>query len=405
MSRKMSNLFICSDTFRRPGQAGSRNRAFLLILALMIVLLCGFLSYCLKFPGVLYPNILRGDLMDVSLNTDGTAWILTDGSFKYIQTVSRPGNVSSGVRGKFCKTFLYLFDPANQTVIKKITTRYQQLPSQCKLVQSDGSLWQVSQVQKEPWIINRFDVKTGQQELDTDQFISQYTELKPGIAQVSYQDSPDRISLKSKAGLSYEFLLGDSLLLPDQVELVRSRIIDQYQRRGLDSLVVLVAESNSATSRKMLYQLYGSTADLVTELLWPFNRIDNDFYMYQLSQDDFNAKYRAVPLVTGEVYLEPIIVYQDQELAIMLTQDQIGTEAKRSLICVDTTGGIRWTVPPEQLFPEIMLRKDDAFTVAFFIKDKVKGERQENIFALKVEDLGAIGIDLRTGKELWQIRP
>lgn len=389
----------------RPDQPVNRSLGFLFIPVLVIVLICGFSSFWLRFPAILYPNTIQGKYMDLSPNPDGTVWILTDGSLRYLFTETRPGHTSTGVRGKFCKTFLYHYDPVKKKVLKKITTKYEQLPNHCYLFRLKDRLWQVGRMPREPWILDQYDAATGGLRFDAAKLIAQHPELKPGLAGLQYFSDPDRARLKSKVGLKYVFLLADELLLPDQYAPVKDKIIDHYFRQGLASLVVLVGEGKASSERKMIYRIDGSASALVSELLWPFNGLDNTLSLTTFNDASFNEMFRVTPLIPGEVYLNPLIIYQDNELAVVLSQDQVGNEAERSLVCVNATGGIKWTVPPDQLFSELMARQSKPLSSIFFIKDKIKGERQENYFVLKVADLGAICFDVKTGQKLWAIRP
>ena len=70
----------------------------ILILAIVVI------GIIFAYPA-LTPNSIHGDFLDMTIvpQKDGTQklWILTDGSFKFIQTTKSPGSYSTGVKCYF----------------------------------------------------------------------------------------------------------------------------------------------------------------------------------------------------------------------------------------------------------------------------------------------------------------
>src|ERR1051325_9469177 len=76
---------------------------FFIIIPVLIIL--AVLAYFLFSP-VLFPNSIKGDLLDLTYipgknGAPGKLWIQTDGSFSYIQTTKSPGKYSTGRKGMF----------------------------------------------------------------------------------------------------------------------------------------------------------------------------------------------------------------------------------------------------------------------------------------------------------------
>jgi hypothetical protein len=108
-------------------------------------------------------------------------------------------------------------------------------------------------------------------------------------------------------------------------------------------------------------------------------------------------------LTPDKIYLQGMIIYKDQDVAVILHQDKLGKNADRLLTCVDAEGNEKWTAPPENFPKYMMQREDKSFSDLFFMKDKFGGMRSGNIFVFKFSDFGLIGFDLETGKKLWEI--
>lgn len=68
-------------------------------------------------------------------------WILSDGSFHYIQRVERPGYISVGRKCKFCKTWTYVYDPVKPAVLAKFKTDYRSIITQSWMAGVDGKIW------------------------------------------------------------------------------------------------------------------------------------------------------------------------------------------------------------------------------------------------------------------------
>lgn len=368
------------------------------IFHLLLLLMMVGLSAWLKWPTFFYPNIIRGELMEMSPNPDGTLWILTNGTFKYTYMENE---LSYETKGLFCKTYLYHYDPVRRRVLKRVTTRYPSLPFNCALILEQGRLWQINRVMIKPWIINAYDPKNGTQLWNIDTFSARFSEPRPGIAKIYFQDEPARIEIETKDARQFVYLLGADRLLANEREALKEQIFADYQKNGLTERFAFVTESGINSSRQLLYRIHGPAAALVDKFIWPFTKTDGISLGPPLEPE-----FTLTRLTPDVVYLEPILLYQDQELVVFLHQDQVGDDARRFLTCVTATGVQKWTVPPEKLFRKVMLNHDDNDTsksgIQFFRSIAVK--HQGNLLVLAVQKAGLIGFDLQTGRKLWELK-
>ncbi|VBB09060.1 Hypothetical protein LUCI_4346 [Lucifera butyrica] len=381
----------------QPAQyVGRPVKQFVLVFILTILVL---ISLFCKIPAALYPNHIYGVIMDTRINPDGSIWILTDDSFRFYAKTRSLSYTSSGLHRIFCQTDLYLYNPVEKRVLKKIVTKLDDFPRKCSLAEENGHLWQIFETGDMSKMIRVFDASSGDPLLDTNQFLAGHNELKQGIAAINYKDQQKLIELETKDARKFIYLLDDHSLIPDTQEAVNKNLQKHYAELGRTNIFAFMNEDSNNSSRKMLYRVSGEAAKLSKETLLQNLRIDNLDTGY-LTGEDFEYS-RLTP---EAVYLEPILIYQDNDLVVFLHQDQIGADARRMLTCVNSEGIRKWTVPPDQLFPELMLKKSNAFSDKFFMQDNVKGEKAGKTFVLQVRDCGLEGFDIDSGQKLWQLK-
>lgn len=379
-----------------------RSRGFkgcLLYLMLIIVLLIvlaagGFYLY----TSVLFPNKIKGDLLDVTYvpgkdNESGKLWIQTDGSFSYIQETKSPGKYSVGREGIFCKTWTYIYDPVKQEVIKKLKTDYDELPPKPDMFTKDGNVWIVSREQfdYEP-IINVYNAETMEVIMDTKAFTNKFEELNSGIINLSYtEEEPAHFSIKTRDGQSFVYSLDQDKLYANFSEL-RDKVVAS----GSENVTIFALADKSSGPRKILYKVTGPAKELKTNSL-------SESYLDDANTLKFFTGAAATKLTPNKVYLEGLILYQDKESVVILHQDQVGKNASRLLTCVDASGNVKWSKNQDELFPELAVTDEDAFSVIFFMKDKIKATREGNLLLFKFEPKGIIGFDFESGKKLWTL--
>jgi hypothetical protein len=369
-------------------KAGHGLRATLLILLIVL----GLVSYWTKYPSSLYEKLVYGELIDTSLNSDGTVWILTDGTIKYTYTVNDVPKTGL----LFCKTNLYLYDPIKKTVLKTITTNYKDLPpGDIKLVQENNRLWQSG-----PQTVTVYDPKTGEELQNTDSFVLNHSELSPGIARVALSNYPNIFIIETKDARKFICFIEDASIVPNEDgKLIEEKIYQHYENLKVQGVLLLVEESSSNSSRQMLYHVTGSIPELVNKVIL-FHPEFAD-----LSSSDFRDEkgISAAPSSAKDIYLDPLIVYQDQDIAFVVSQNQVGEVADRVLTCVDSTGAKKWAVQQDELLEDLKLTKENRLA-KIFLKSALKGDRRGNSFVLTFKHHGVMGFDVATGKKLWQLQ-
>lgn len=380
------------------GRSGGRRGCFTIFAFIILLLIVVLAGYFFLLPS-LQPNKIRGDLLDMTYvpgkdNSSGKLWILTDGSFTYIQKTSSPGKTSIGRKGLFCKTYTYIYDPIEKKVLKEFKTNYDDLPPKPKLFYQDGIIWMVStqQFSYEP-MITIYNAETAEEIMDTKAFVNKHPQLSSGMSNLYIDENPKRFRITTHDGQNLIYLVGkDTIFSGDQ----DYRKYMESTSKGDVTIFTLAEEKSGSGPRKKLYRATGPADKLlagsITESV--LNNPESMKFFYNAT---------SVPLTTNKIYLEGLILYQDADAVIIIHQSQIGKNADRMLTCVAADGREMWTIPPEQLFPELAVTEKDAFSVIFFVKDKMSAQRSGDVVIFKFEPAGSICFDFKTGKKLWTI--
>jgi hypothetical protein len=372
---------------------------FGIIGAIIVIIIIVVIAYFFAIPA-LTPNKISGDFLDAEIvpSKDGSQklWVLTDGSFNFIQTTKSPGRTSTGRECYFCKTWTYIIDPETENVEKKIKTPYEDIITQIDLVYYNGKVWEFTREygENEPRI-EAFDPVTGEKTSDTREFTGRFSELSAGLTEVHYDEHNNTVRLKTKDGRdNLIYSLEDGKLFKDHSDFRDAMLKDSSR-----FVFSVLSPENSSGPRKKLYKITG-----------PKNKIlDNKSSLESHAGNQKNLQFFTGGLtsepMTERVFLEGIIYYQDSDCSIIIHLDQLGKKSNRIMTCIDIKSGKeKWTLEQDKLFDEMKIdEEDDAFSSLFFTKDDIEIKRRGNLVILQLKGEGIMGIDYSTGKKLWQI--
>ena len=370
---------------------------FGIIGAIVILIVIGVVGYFFALPA-LTPNKISGDFLDAVIvpSKDGTQklWVLTDGSFNFIQTTKSPGRTSTGRECYFCKTWTYIIDPKTEKVLTKIKTPYEDIITQIDLVYHDGKVWEFTREygENEPRI-EAFDSESGEKVMDTKQFMSKFPQLSSGLTGAWYDKDDNAVKLKTKDGQeNLVYRLDDGKLYNDFKD-VREALDKDSSR----SYVCILSSENSSGPRKNLFKISGPKNKLLDNKssLESYSRNPSSMKHYNLSSEPLGDK----------IYLEGIMYHQDANCAIIIYLDQLGRKSNRIMTCVDLkTGKEKWTVGEDVLFDDMKIDEDDdTFSSLFFTKDKIDVKHSGNLVILQLKGQGIMGFDYSTGKKLFEM--
>ena len=399
------------SNYRPPGQqfppTGPQQvnkgvlRIIIIAFVLPVLLGVGMLIFTF-FPSVLSPlediidpGPIKGDLLDAVYIPDATGdsgklWIHTDASFTFIRRIETPGRLSVSRECANCKTITYIYDPVTEEIIKEWETPLNNVPPDTNLFLEKGEVWMVSRQTSdfEP-IIEKYNAETGEKLLDTQSFIDDHSEIDAGIIEFIMHEDPRQFNLALNNGKKLIYLFEEDKFFQSESELSKF-----YATSGGETVTIFALGEDGSDTRKKLYSLTGPKSEI--------SRGNCDSYLDSADSLEFFCDATA-KLLNEKIYLESMILYKDDDAAIILHQDQIGKGAKRFITSVDKNGSTKWSIPQENLFPEIAFDPDDPFSELFFIKLKVEGDRSDNLFIFKLDGVGLIGFDFVTGEKLWEV--
>jgi hypothetical protein len=355
------------------------------IVICIIIILVG---YVFIYPA-LTPNKIRGDFLDFAIapQKDGssTLWILTDGSFNFTESGSR-GSYSR--KCWFCKTWMYVVNPVNQSLLKKIKTEYDDVITSTGLVYSNNKVYQIASgfENNEPKIQIR-NAETGDMIMDTKDFMGKYNELNSGLTGLDYDKKENIIRLDTKDGRSgVIYSISNEKVYPSNTE--------YYRDLKKDSTISTTFILKEDGPRKYLYLVKGPAGILKYERTSIESNVYNEEYL------EFFVKGSTGQKLLDKVFLDGTMYYYDKDCAIIIHVDQLGKKADRMMTCIDNTGKEKWTISQSELFSKMKIEEGrDSFST----KDEIGVIRSGNLVILKFKREGIMGFNYNTGNKLFTI--
>lgn len=395
-----STTRVREDGTNRPKKACGKG-CFGIFGAIGLIAAVIIIAIVFIFPAMT-PNSIKGDFINMTAVTDKAGktklWILTDGSFNFIQSTKSPGSYSVGRKCYFCKTWLYIYDPKEEKVIKKIKTEYKDIIISSDVVSSTtdiksgqvGKVWVTTNAYGEnPPAINVYDSENGELIMDKKSFETKYPILSGGISEIYSDRNNQTIKLKTRDGL-------DGVIFSIPEEKIYKDYTEYNSKNKNDSTMITRFVLSSENLRKNLYRVTGLAKDIG----------DKDFkeaQSYNEKSMEFFNHSKSEKIAGDKGFIEPLMLYQNDKLCIILHQEVADKQSDRMITCVDVNGNVRWMIPQKDLFKKTKVDKDDAFSVIFFMKSKFKGFVGGDTFIFGQDGEGIIGFDLQTGKRLWDL--
>ena len=395
-TRTSSNWQEDLDAARTGAQPPTPKRTqggcLAIFIGLVLLLATAFGGYFFVLPR-LRPNVVRGKflaLIPVTAAAGKTKlWVYTDHSLNFSYKTTGGGSTKSGVSCIFCKTITYIYDPVRQTVDQQWTTEVGGRVATPAMYLKGGKVWIVSGklTADAPYLEVR-DAATGALTMDLAAFAKSLPQLQSGIADLRAAANPDRLEITTKDGQALSYQLDDGTIGAN----------DMRKPAGSEMVSLFALAGKSGEKRKALFLLTG-----------PRNKLGDADHAGSFAADPEQAHFfldaTSEPIAVGHFFIEPLLVYQDAELAVVLHQSEVGGDADRMLTCVEASGRVRWTAPQSALFSEARVGGNKSFSSMFFMKDKFSGQRAGDVFIFGLKEVGAIGFDLQSGRQRWRIAP
>jgi hypothetical protein len=336
-------------------------------------------------------NRISGKLIDAAYIPDGTAggtmYILTDGSLSFFSKFKSAGKQVQGQKGIFCKTHLYWYDPVKKKVLARISTRFDQLPPPAVLLQAGDMLWELSIDPERPPRALAFGPHDGRLLIDTAQFYNRYAgDGVPVQRQTVRLFPPHFVTLNTMEDRSIVIDLESGKSAAEISDLLS----------GASGKINLFALADpSGGSRRSLWRISGGDWRLYAHAI-PQSAFNDLLYFKR----NFDAQAAAVAPSTQ--FLDGVLIYQDDDIAVILHQENMAPDADRRLTCVHKNGQIKWTLPQAQLFPGMALRRGKPFSSTFLIQSRLHIKKSGGVMLVVFQPQGWLGIEGDSGRELWR---
>jgi len=378
----------------------SRKRRLGPFIALVALALLGLLLWqgIPRLSGLLPGKGMKGEFLAAEAvpSPDGglRLWVLTDGSFHYINRVETPGRISVSRECLSCKTWLYIYDPAGSQILSKFRTSYKGLIIHSWMAFIRGRIWVATgPYEKNESRILVYNVEPAALSRQTADVIAPHPELASGLIGLRMERDPDRLILETRDGRTGLVLaLDNERLYPSDVEFEKTLAAGDP---GTATVFALSEEGSGP--RKKLFRVTGPRDKVLSDSLGFMLRNPGSF--------PSSSQTTAEPLTPDRVYVEGLIFHQDADGCLILHQNAAGPSADRLLTCVSSAGTERWTTAPSDLFKEFRMDTlKDPMSQIFFLKDKIRVTRTGGVVLLQLRGVGAIGFDFGTGRKLWEIK-
>lgn len=290
------------------------------------------------------------------------------------------------------------------------------------------------------------NLKTGEIEGNEQSLIQKFPQLRAGIGQISRYSSNEQIyNITTKDGLKYQYFADlDKITTEEEKEKIRQDfykqdiadfkfaklsyawslsgdelrkeliLVKQYHPifekiypQNLSSLAentkrqteyAQQIEKNKKEQEERLerYKEYG-----VNNLDAMQKRFEEDLAKEQSEHEKRNAKEQKLVMhLKDRVFLKGEIIYQDSLYCLVLHASEVSKNARHFLTCVQADGKVLWEIKDNP--PKILATTEEIYNNnmnAILNKDQLM--LISNVF----KDPGVVGLDLKTGKVLWEFMP
>jgi hypothetical protein len=337
-------------------------------------------------------NRISGELIDAEWipnpSGGGTLCILTDGSWTYFSRTRTAGRQSQGRKGIFCKTHRYWYDPQHNRVLTRRTERYAQLPPPAVLLFAGDMLWEIStEPDRKPSRVLALRPATGEQIMDTGQFYSRFAGAGVSIQRHTLYPFPPYYLTLTTEDNRHHYI---DLTSGTSAAALSSLFSDQS-----GTLNRFVLADPTLGNHRLLFLITGGDWQLLASVI-PQSAFKNPNYF----ERSLGAK--AVSISPGMHFLDGVLSYQDNEIAVILHQEEMAPTADRRLTCVDKAGQIQWTLSQAQLFPGLALRQNKPFSSTAIIQNRLRIKKSGGLMLVVFQAEGWIGLDAASGRILWR---
>jgi|GEM_PF-892220 len=330
-------------------------------------------------------------------NGNPKIWILTNASKTAIVTHKTPGHYSTGSECIDCRTRAFVYETGSDKILAKTDNPFNDLVTSSCIFEVNGKILQFTTgYHNSPPRVNIYDAYSGALLAETQDFLDKHEELKSGLVSISFPWRAKTISFETKDGqrnLIYS-------PVTDKVYTSETKMDEDIAGNTPDGTGIISGLKSDANDKR--YKLWKITAprkNLITK-----NSTYVSFMGDQKHLDVF-VRDAKTELISNKIYLQGIIYYQDEDMAVIIYVDQAGKTASRIMTCVDLhSGKEKWTVNQDELFSYMKIDENQKTNSGFdYTKDKINVRKSGSILTLTYLGGGIMGFDSESGKKLWTL--
>ena len=275
---------------------------------------------------------------------------------------------------------IYIYDPIEKKILKTIKGNYNANGSNFKFHNYKDKVWFIRAV--DSWnketenFLYVYDSETGDEILNSKKFLKKYEELNSGIQKLSFDNQLTGFEITAKDGRKYIYKIKDEKLISE-----KDWFDEKYKTKG-EQLVfyyTLIPEPHTE-GRLLLYRLSVPKSKIR-------ERDFNDSYMWDSFLHAFYKK-SAKEITPDRVFFRGHLLYQDDDIILILHNTNADPNSKFKLTCMDLKGKELWEKP-----------KSELFNAKLDVSHNIR--RIDSTLLYKVKSKGVIALDYETGEELW----
>ena len=275
---------------------------------------------------------------------------------------------------------IFIYDPIDKKILRTITGNYNANGSGFRFYNYKDKVWFIRAV--DSWntetknFLCVYDSETGNEVFNSKKFLKKYEELSSGIQSLSFDNQLVGFEITAKDGRKYVYKIKDDELISE-----KDWYDEKYktQSKKLVYYYTLIPEPHTE-GRLLLYRLSVPKSKIR-------ERDFNDSRMWDSFLHAFYGK-SAKEITPDRVFFRGHLLFQDEEIILILHNTNADPNSKSLLTCLDLKGQELWEKPMSELF-------NANLDVSHHVR------RIDSTLLYKVKSKGVIALDYETGEELW----
>ena len=303
------------------------------------------------------------------------------------------------VDGSFLRDYmLEIVNPENGKIIKSLIIK--------KDLKITSSYWNNPVFLKDKfyWFDNKEkdfearDIFTGEVVENKDLLSKKFPELKIGVGEIK-SFSGGWMELLTRNGEKFHYYPDSNLLLTDE----EKKDYNNTDKEKWTMSYIWYISDRSETQKRLFLFKKPENPKRIFMYNYPYNHTINTKDINSPNQRNWYGE--LIQEVMNKTFLNGVILYEDEKLCLVRHDSEIGDKGKVLYTCVDAGGNILWENAEPDSKVLMGLRQEN---IATFKSQAYKNILVVSLNYLQVNNMSypfACGLDLKSGKILWEFSP